>query len=231
MIPTILRKHKNKIFLLSIIIIIFVIIYFTLFTTKTNKDEKNTVEKNKISQSLFYPKEKTAKESHRISQNYIKQPSNNQMSLSVKIKVHNWYHNFDHWKHILHKGTEITSSTNKKYNTLRLQSPGIWFHPKVNNMRFVLSVYNDFTFKHKYCDIKNIPIGRYFHIVFTTEDTNISIFIDGRLVKTCVFQGIPILTEGDIFVNYGITYDGSIKHLQFFDKVLSIDEIKSLSKK
>ena len=96
-------------------------------------------------------------------------------------------------------------------------------------MRFVLSVYNDFTFKHKYCDISNIPVGNYFHIIFTVKNNTISIFLNGKLVKTCVFQGIPILTEGDIFVNYGITYDGFIKTLQFFDKVVTMQEIRKMS--
>ena len=153
------------------------------------------------------------------------------MSMSVFLKINKWYKNFDNWKHILHKGTEIEVETGKTFKSLRYQSPGLWFHPKINNLRFVLSVYSDFKFKHKYCDILNIPIGKYFHIVFTVENNTLAIFINKRLVKTCVFEGIPILTEGDIYVNYGVTYDGFIKHLQFFDRVLSVKEIDALDAK
>ena len=83
----------------------------------------------------------------------------------------------------LHKGTQIATETNKTFKSLRYQSPGLWFHPKINNLRFVLSVYNDFKFKHKYCDILNIPIGNYFHIVFTVEGNTLSIFINKSFLK------------------------------------------------
>ena len=35
------------------------------------------------------------------------------------------------------------------FKSLKYQSPGLWFFPKINNLRFVLSVYKDFKFKHK----------------------------------------------------------------------------------
>ena len=221
---------SHKIIVGIILLIVFsMIIYYTLF--KKEKTSDKYIQKNSVSKYLFFPKDHPSNEPYKIEQAYIRNPTNGEMSMSVFVKVNNWYENFDSWKHILHKGTEISTETNKTFKSLRYQSPGLWFHPKINNLRFVLSVYNDFKFKHKYCDISNIPIGKYFHIVFTIEGNTLSIFINKKLVKTCVFEGIPILTEGDIYVNYGVTYNGYIKNLQFFDRVLPVKDIENLYSK
>ena len=58
-----------------------------------------------------------------------------------------------------------------------------------------------------------------------------SIFINKRLVKTCVFKGIPILTEGDIYVSHGRSYNGTMKNLQIFNTALSIEDIEDIYSK
>ena len=216
--------------ILIIIIIIFVV--YNTFSKDMNEDYETDKKEDKEIKTennyLFFQNEHPSNIPYRIDSKKLDKPVNEAMSLSFFIKVNNWYFNFDSWKHILHKGTFLEHDSNKKFNHLKFQSPGLWFHPKINNLRFVLSVYNNFEFKHKYCDIPNIPIGKYFHIVFTVENNTLSIFINKRLVKTCIFEGIPILTEGDVYINHGTTFDGFMKNLQFYDKVVSIDEIAEL---
>ena len=144
------KRRTKKILMVSIILLIVlsVILYFTLF--KKEKTSRKNMQSNKQSQYLFFPKEHPSDKPYKIEQVHIKNPTNGEMSMSVFVKVNNWYENFDSWKHILHKGTQIATETNKTFKSLRYQSPGVWFHPKINNLRFVLSVYNDFKFKHKF---------------------------------------------------------------------------------
>ena len=216
--------------IIGIVLVIAVILYFTFRNTGEAERTDDKIKSNKKSKYIFYSKGKNSNIPHKISSEYIPKPYNDKMSMSVFIKVENWYENFNSWKHILHKGTTMASEDSITFKSLKYQSPGLWFFPKINNLRFVLSVYKDFKFKHKYCDLENVPIGKYFHIAFTVYNNVLTVFLNGKMVKNCVFEGIPILTEGDVYVNQGITYNGDIKKLQFFDRVLTIGEISKLSR-
>ena len=213
-----------------IVLITIVIFYFTFRNNGETERPDDKIKSNKKSRYIFYSKGKQSNKPHQISSDYVPTPYNEKMSMSVFIKVNNWYENFDSWKHILHKGTNMAPEDSITFKALKYQSPGLWFFPKINNLRFVLSVYSDFKFKHKYCDIENVPIGTYFHIAFTVNNNIITVFLNGKMVKNCIFEGIPILTEGNIYVNQGITYNGEIKKLQFFDDVITVNEISKLSR-
>ena len=224
-----MKLKQLKKFIIAFILT-FVIIYSFFYNKNTKKGDK-IITKHKKSEYIFFQNGHKTDEPYKISENYISKPTNDEMSLSVFVKVNNWYENFDSWKHILHKGSKIEPESGQTFKSMKYQCPGLWFHPKVNDLRFVLSVYKDFDFKHKYCDITNIPIGKYFHIVFIVEGNTMSIFINKRLVKTCVFKGIPILTEGDIYVSHGRSYNGTMKNLQIFNTALSIEDIEDIYSK
>jgi len=111
-----MNKTIVKITISIIILIISLLIY-----KKLSKNKQTTPEikqRKSVGQYLFFPKEHPTNKEYKIKKSYIRPPHNEEMSLSVFIKVNNWYHNFNSWKHILHKGTHIENDTNKNYNTL-----------------------------------------------------------------------------------------------------------------
>ena len=211
--------------------VVSVVLYFK-FRKKSPPELKNdTMEKDKQSGYIIYTHEKKTNTPQRISKKYLSSPENDQMTFSGFIKIDNWYESFDNWKHILHKGSPMGPDSNATVKNIKFQAPGLWLFPKVNNLRVVVSIFHESDFKHKYCDILDIPVKEWFHIAVTIEKNVITVFINGKVVKICVFDGIPILTEGDLYLNQGITYDGEIKRIQFFNRIFSTNEIKRLYSK
>ena len=72
--------------------------------------------------------------------------------MSFWLYIQDYYENFAHWKHILHKGTEPDNFeiTYEKWDVLtselREQSPGLWIHPSQNSLRlsFTTEIDKDF---------------------------------------------------------------------------------------
>jgi hypothetical protein len=57
---------------------------------------------------------------------------------STWLYVQNWYHNYDKWKHVYHRGTQIQNGCDISWNTVPLQYPGIWLGKITNDLRVVM---------------------------------------------------------------------------------------------
>ena len=47
------------------------------------------------------------------------------------------------------------------------------------------------------CNVNDIPLQKWIHIVVTVVGRTVDIYLDGKLVKTCVLPGLPDLTDND----------------------------------
>jgi len=106
----------------------------------------------------------------------------------------------DNVHHVFHKG----------YSTpWPLMGPGVFIKGDTNTMRVFMSSYaNPYT----YVDVKNIPIGKWFHTVINAYKGGIDIFINGSLANRMQFTGtLPYQNFGDItlFSNFKQIYRGS----------------------
>lgn len=221
------EKLKGTLSLKLIIIVIISVLILIGVLAYVSKRFGNLF-KSKKKPIVFYKNGKSTDMFDIISDSKSRLTLNNELSISLFIKIDEWYENFNKWKHVLHKGTSIDSTKYIKWDTPKYQHPGIWLTPKINNLRVVLTTYDEYKFKKIYVDIDNVPIGRYFHIVVTIDKDLISVFLDGRLVKNRIIKGIPMLTVGNTYVNPTFTYKGFIKSLQFFNRVISVEEINAI---
>lgn len=71
------------------------------------------------------------------------------------------------------------------------------------------------------CTVENVPLQAWFSVSTTLFDRNLDIYINGRLVKSCVLPGVPKPATGDVILNDNGGFSGSICNLRSYTSMLS----------
>jgi len=152
---------------------------------------------------------------------------------SMNLFINQWYtQEFrNKWKNIFRKGnTGITDLSN--WCSYSEQCPGIYFGDKVNNLRIVFTTYGKKTntLQLEYCDIKDIPINTQFNLIITISSNILTIYINGLLIRTCVFNGMIKTNNSPINFNSPVGFDGNMEKIMYFNRELTLDEIEAIGK-
>jgi hypothetical protein len=81
------------------------------------------------------------------------------------------------------------------------------------------------------CSVENVPLQSWFAVSVTCFQRNLDIYINGRLVKSCVLPGVPKPAVGDIILNDNGGFSGSICNLNWYNSMLSPDNSKDFHAK
>ncbi len=81
------------------------------------------------------------------------------------------------------------------------------------------------------CSVENVPLQSWFAVSVTCFQRNLDIYINGRLVKSCVLPGVPKPAVGDIVLNDNGGFSGSICNLNWYNSMLSPTETKAFHAK
>jgi hypothetical protein len=124
-------------------------------------------------------------------------------------------------------------------NTPATTAPRIFLSPSDNTLNVRISVFptdgeagaaaptgsstgDSFT-----CSVENVPLQSWFSVSVTCFQRNMDIYINGRLVKSCVLPGVPKPAVGDIILNDNGGFSGSICNLNWINAMLSPDQAKA----
>jgi hypothetical protein len=128
-------------------------------------------------------------------------------------------------------------------NNPSITSPRIFLSPSENTLNVRVSIFpadaaagaanpsasstgDSFT-----CSVENVPLQSWFCVSVTCFQRNMDIYINGRLVKSCVLPGIPKPAVGDIILNDNDGFSGSICNLNWYNAMLSPTETKAFHAK
>jgi len=81
---------------------------------------------------------------------------------------------------------------------------------------------NDFT-----CTVENVPLQTWFAVSVTLFQRNLDIYINGKLVKSCVLPGMPRPAVGDIIVSADGGFSGSICNVHGYSTMLGPNDTAS----
>jgi hypothetical protein len=81
------------------------------------------------------------------------------------------------------------------------------------------------------CSVENVPLQSWFSVSLTVFQRNLDIYINGRLVKSCVLPGIPKPAVGDVIMNDNGGFAGSICNVNGYTTMLNPDDAKSFHAK
>jgi hypothetical protein len=74
------------------------------------------------------------------------------------------------------------------------------------------------------CSVENVPLQTWFSVSITVFQRNMDIYINGRLVKSCVLQGVPRVALGDIILADNGGFSGSICNVNAYSKMIGPEE-------
>jgi hypothetical protein len=118
-----------------------------------------------------------------------------------------------------------------------IMSPKISLHPTDNSLNVSISTYSNevsgvptagqvsasgdmFT-----CTVENVPLQSWFAVSVTVFQRNLDIYINGRLVKSCVLPGVPRPAVGDVTIGSKTSgFSGSICTMKSYSNALNPDD-------
>lgn len=81
------------------------------------------------------------------------------------------------------------------------------------------------------CSVENVPLQSWFAVSVTVFQRNLDIYINGRLVKSCVLPGIPKPALGDVIIGDNGGFAGSVCNVNGYSDMLNPDDAKSFHAK
>tara|TARA_X000000950_G_scaffold288117_1_gene403411 strand:+ start:769 stop:1500 length:732 start_codon:yes stop_codon:yes gene_type:complete len=234
----------NYMFFGIIVIIIIVIIYFVI--KQKNKGKKKTIYKQ------YFGSPADIMYASPIDETYLQKSVDSQcFTLGLCVYIKNWYYNYNSWKLLGYQGPEVDidgeeelySIKNKLcaepstafsqidktlpvWKQIKVQTPGLWFYPKVNNLLVVMNTESII--------VENIPVGSWFHLFITATNSTLEVYIDGTLYKTYILKNPVQLTKNNFYFGsqFGTegTFSGLIQNFEYADYVYSNNQIYSRTK-
>jgi hypothetical protein len=154
--------------------------------------------------------------------------ANGTFGLHYWMYIADWDYNFSKEKTVIKRVGTAAASTDV--------SPHITLHPTDNSLQVKIAIYptstgtgtasstgDSFT-----CAVENVPLQRWFAVSVTVFQRNVDIYIDGRLVKSCVLPGVPKPVLGDIHVGDDANgFSGSVCNLKSYSTMLGPTDAKA----
>ena len=151
-------------------------------------------------------------------------------TFSTWIYVKDWNYKFGQYKNILWKGNPTLSSTTSANPSIsNIHSPSIWLYPLTNSLKVVTST--SVPEQVESCDIQNIPLMSWVHIVYVLNNRTVDIYMNGKLERSCALRGIPTITNDPVYITSGSPqpgYYGKIGKTQYFTKALLPNDVANL---
>jgi len=155
-------------------------------------------------------------------------------SFSTWIYVKDWNYKFGQYKNILWKGnppnvsnTSTSAALNSNYHC-----PSMWLYPLTNSLKVVTSTSD--THGVESCDIQNIPLMTWVHIVYVLNNRTVDIYLNGKLERSCALRGIPVISNDPVHITSGnpqAGFYGKIGKTQYFTRALLPNDIANLYQK
>jgi hypothetical protein len=128
-------------------------------------------------------------------------------SFSTWIYVKDWNYKFGQYKSILWKGNPSNNATTAQSPTVgNNHCPSLWLYPLTNSLKVVTSTSASSGVES--CDIQNIPLMAWVHIVYVLNNRTVDIYINGKLERSCALMGIPSITNDPVYITTGSPQPG-----------------------
>jgi hypothetical protein len=213
-----IKKYANPNYILKLIVILSLVFVLVWLYKRMTKDYKTSLENEPW---LIYGTH-NAKNSKIIKASTLRYPIDNkhgiEFSYSFWMYIDDWNAGFGSWKHIMHKGNQ---------SGIPLQSPGFWLYPKENKMAININTYHSVK---ESCDIDNISLNKWMHIVMVLVNKRIDVYVNGVIRKSCELTGIPKLNFGDIHITQFGGFSGLLSQVRYFNYALPYYKIESILK-
>jgi len=140
----------------------------------------------------------------------------------------------DLYQHIFNKGNgQYKHTTADKGIATVNNAPGLYLDEATNAIRYVMNVIGtdqknnpetpDISFT-----VDNIPISKWFNIIFRLQNKFMDVYINGTIVQRQVFEANPKQSFDDIQLCQNGGFAGMLSNLRYYDHALSVFDIESI---
>ena len=151
-------------------------------------------------------------------------------TFSTWIYVKDWNYKFGQYKNVLWKGNPTnTGTTSTTPSISNVHSPSIWLYPLTNSLKIVTST--SAPEQVESCDIQNIALMTWVHIVYVLNNRTVDVYINGKLERSCALRGIPTITNDPVYISTGSPqagFYGKLGKTQYFTRALLPNDIANI---
>ena len=77
-------------------------------------------------------------------------------------------------------------------------------------------------------DLQNIPINKQINITINMLGTDAEVYFDGKIVKVVKLDGVPSISNTNLYVMYDNTFGGEISNLLYYPENLKLPNVNSI---
>ena len=200
---------------IAIIVVLVIVLYIVIRLIFDDKGKTNLVNLHNAKHPVMIPSSKLPKN------------EGGDYAYSIWMYVNEWNYNYGHEKVIFRRKGKSSNSNITKY------SPKVSLAPETNNLVVEISTEKS----DKRCVARNIPLQKWTHVVVTTYNNTVDIYLDGKLVKSCLLTGVPLSGKGNnieftpnIPNGNGGSFSGFTRSFKFYSKALNPREVYEIYK-
>jgi len=159
-------------------------------------------------------------------------PSDGGVNYGVQywMYIKDWDYRFGQNKEILKRVATTSAGT---------MGPRIFLSPSENTLNVRVSLFADdsaagaatpgadTTGDSYTCSVENVPLQSWFAVSVTVFQRNVDVYINGRLVKSCVLPGLPRPATGDMILNDDGGFSGTICNVNYYNQMLTPEDAKT----
>jgi hypothetical protein len=169
------------------------------------------------SSTSYLASQRDAKSTLTVPASSLKGGSSTDYTFSIWLYVNNWNYRLGEQKVILER-TGIDSMA---------------LGGNINNITVSLATYSPASSvptKHT-CTLENIPLQAWVNVIMTLNNRSLDLYMDGKLVRTCVLPGVPLAASGtDLKVTPDGGFYGFISNLQYISRAVNPREAWTIYK-
>jgi hypothetical protein len=156
-----------------------------------------------------------------IASTSLANPNNsNNFTFSVWMYINDWNYMYGEVKTVFGRMTSGSSAGTGSVAGMSGTGPSplVTLGAISNNIDIFMSTFssNSSQAPHK-CSIPNVPIQKWVNLLISVYGKTMDVYLDGKLVKTCVLPGIPqVNNNANVYVTPNGGFSGYTSKLQYF---------------
>jgi Concanavalin A-like lectin/glucanases superfamily len=144
---------------------------------------------------------------------------------SIWINISDWNYRYGENKTIFGRYANPAAGVyqSSSGDSSNVACPELYLGSTQNNIILRMNVSSDANAQET-CQVSNIPIQTWTNIIVSVYNRTLDMYLDGKLVKTCILGGVPNITPvigKDVYVTPGGGFSGWTSNFQYFNN--SID--------
>ena len=146
---------------------------------------------------------------------------------SVWINIEDLQYRKGEYKHIFHKGNaDINLSKTPIGMNYPNNAPGLYIAPTTNDLVVVMNTFENI---NEEVLIKDIPLNKWINVIIRVDEQHrLDVYINGRLIRRHIMEGIPRQNYDDVYVSMNGGFSGYTSNLRYFNSAIGPAEIQSI---